>query len=177
MYFTNLLPYKKTSSILFFLEQQCHRVFNNQHISTGIRYYLSQYHGLIIKTLLVRYRRWGLTLIVFLLPILNNLLSNIISHSHNESGIFQMNLNSLNPQTILYNTDPTTEKYFRASINGAILEKNSGNISQMNRDILRKFTIIKKNESSFFVCYFRKTYGSSIYIYRYLSCFQYSKTN
>ncbi len=114
-------------------------MFNNQHFFTGIRYYLSQYHGLIIKTLLVRYRRWALTLIVLLLPILYNLLSNLISSSRNENGIFKMNLNSLNPQTILYHTEPIMEKYFRASVNGAILEKGSENISQMNRDIWRKF--------------------------------------
>ncbi|CAF4070781.1 unnamed protein product, partial [Rotaria sordida] len=120
------------------LEQQCHNVFNDQHISTGIPYHLSQYHGLIIKSLLVRYRRWALTLIVLLLPILYNLLSNITSRSHHESGIFKMNLNSLNPQTILYHTDPMIEKYFRASIDGAVLEQKSGNISQKNREILQK---------------------------------------
>ncbi|CAF3715850.1 unnamed protein product [Rotaria sp. Silwood1] len=120
------------------LEQQCHYVFNDQHISTGIQYHLSQCHGLIIKTLLVRYRRWGLTLIVLLLPILYNLLSNITSRSYIESGIFKMNLNSLNPQTILYHTDPMIEKYFRASIDGAILEQRSGDISEMNREIFQK---------------------------------------
>ncbi|CAF3759468.1 unnamed protein product [Rotaria sp. Silwood1] len=120
------------------IKQQCHYVFNDQHISTGIQYHLSQCHGLIIKTLLVRYRRWGLTLIVLLLPILYNLLSNITSRSYIESGIFKMNLNSLNPQTILYHTDPMIEKYFRASIDGAILEQRSGDISEMNREIFQK---------------------------------------
>ncbi len=132
------------SFINFFIsfpDKQCHHVFNNQHFFTGIRYHLSQYHGLIIKTLFVRYRRWALTLIVLLLPILYNLLSNLISRSRNENGIFKMNLNSLDPQRILYHTDPIIEKYFRASIHGAILEQGSGNISEMNRNIWRKFLI------------------------------------
>jgi hypothetical protein len=114
-------------------------VFNNRQYLTGIGYYISQYHGLIRKTVLVHYRRWALTLIVFLLPILYNLLSNIISRSRNENGIFRMNINSLNPQTILFQTDPMMEKYFRASINGAKLERRSENISDMNQHIWRKF--------------------------------------
>ncbi len=114
-------------------------MFNNRQYLTGIGYYISQYHGLIRKTVLVHYRRWALTLIVFLLPILYNLLSNIISRSRNENGIFRMNINSLNPQTILFQTDPMMEKYFRASINGAKLERRSENISDMNQNIWRKF--------------------------------------
>jgi hypothetical protein len=50
-----------------------------------------------------------------------------------------MNINSLNPQTILFQTDPMMEKYFRASINGAKLERRSENISDMNQHIWRKF--------------------------------------
>ncbi len=61
-----------------------------------------------------------------------------------------MNLNSLNPQTILYNTDPMIEEYFRASINGATLEKGSGNISEMNQNIWRKFLILQNSLSSLF---------------------------
>jgi hypothetical protein len=129
-----------------FSDEQCRYVFNNREFFTGIQYYLSQYYGLIIKTLRVHYRRWTLTFIVLLLPILYNLLSNIIARNRNEDGIFKMNVNSLNPQTILYNTDPIMEQYFRASINGAILEQGSQNISEMNQHIWRKFfNIIKKN--------------------------------
>lgn len=106
----------------------------------GIRYYLSQYHGLFMKTLFVHYRRWGITLIILLLPILYNLLSNIIYRNGNEDGTFDMNINSLSPQTILYNTDSSIEKYFQASINdGAILKKQSENVSDMNDNIWRKF--------------------------------------
>jgi hypothetical protein len=50
-----------------------------------------------------------------------------------------MNINSLNPQTILYHADPMMEKYFLASVDNAILEQGSGDIFQMNRDIWGKF--------------------------------------
>lgn len=92
-----------------------------------------------MKTLLVHYRRWGITVIILLLPIIYNLLSNIIYQNRNENGRFDMNINSLNPQTILYNTDTTIEKYFRASIDGAVLEQHIENISEMNENILGKF--------------------------------------
>ena len=66
-----------------------------------------------MKTLFVRYRRWGLTLIVLLLPIIYNILSNIISRSQNTSGTFKMDVKSLNPQTILYKTDPLWKIMFK----------------------------------------------------------------
>lgn len=135
------------------LGEQCRQVFNNREFFTGIQYYLSQYHGLIVKTFLVHYRRWTLTLIVLLLPIVYNLLSNSISRSRNENGIFKMNINSLNPQTILYKIDPIMEKYFRASINGAILEQGSENISEMNQDIWRKIFILSKQRISSFLSF------------------------
>ena len=103
-------------SFFFLSDEQCRHVFNDRQFFHGWRYYLSQFYGLIMKTLLVRYRRWGLTLIVLLLPILYNLLSNLISRSQNASGIFKMNSNSLNPQTILYKTDSIIENYFHASV-------------------------------------------------------------
>ncbi|CAF4318595.1 unnamed protein product, partial [Rotaria sp. Silwood2] len=120
------------------IDKQCHYVFNDRQFLTGILYHLNQFYGLIIKTSFVRYRRWILTFIVLLLPILYNLLSNLISRSGDENGIFKMNLNSLNPQTILYHTDPIIEKYFRASIDGSILEQASSNISEMNQNIWQK---------------------------------------
>ncbi len=114
-------------------------MFNNRDFLIGIHYYLSQYHGLIRKTLLVHYRRWGITVIVLLLPILYNLLPNLMSSSRKENGIFKMNLNSLNPQTILYHSDPTVERYFHACVNDAKLEQGSENISEMNQNIWRMF--------------------------------------
>ncbi|CAF4093815.1 unnamed protein product, partial [Adineta steineri] len=120
------------------IEKQCHHVFHHQRFLSGPRYYLSQYYGLLVKTVLVRYRRWGLTLIILLLPILYNLLSNLISKSQSDTGVYKMNINSLNPQTILYHTDPSIEKYFLASINGAKPEQGSGNISKMNENIWQK---------------------------------------
>lgn len=92
-----------------------------------------------MKISLVHYRRWTLTLIILLLPILYNVLSNIISHNENRLGIFKMNLNSLNPQTILYHVDPSMEKYFRASIGQSTVEQGPANISNMNEYIWRKF--------------------------------------
>ncbi|CAF4232574.1 unnamed protein product, partial [Adineta steineri] len=118
--------------------KQCLHVFHHQCCLSGLRYYLSQLHGLLVKTVLVRYRRWGLTLLILLLPILYNLLSNLTSQRQNVTGIFKMNFNSLNPQTILYHTDPSMNKYFLASINGAKLEQGSGNISEMNEYIWKK---------------------------------------
>ncbi|CAF1375172.1 unnamed protein product, partial [Rotaria sordida] len=98
------------------LDEECRDVFDEREFFHGWRYYLSQLHGLTIKTLLVRYRRWGLTLFILLLPILYNLLSNILSRSQNASGTFKMETNLLNPQTILYKVDPLMENYFQAAI-------------------------------------------------------------
>ncbi|CAF1480964.1 unnamed protein product, partial [Adineta steineri] len=120
------------------IEKQCRHVFHHQRFLSGPRYYLSQFHGLLVKTVLVRYRRWGLTLLVLLLPILYNLLLNLIFQSQSDTGVFKMNINSLNPQTILYHTDPSMNKYFLASINGAKLEEGPENIFEMNDKILKK---------------------------------------
>jgi len=96
-----------------------------------------------MKTLFVRYRRWGLTLVVLLIPIIYNILSNIISQSQSATGIFKMETSALNPQTILYETDPLMENYFQAAVgyssNDLKLEKRSENISQINKYIWRKF--------------------------------------
>ncbi|CAF4280095.1 unnamed protein product, partial [Adineta steineri] len=118
--------------------KQCLHVFHHQCCLSGLRYYLSQFHGLLVKTVLVRYRRWALTLIILLLPILYNLLSNLKSESQSDTGVFKMNINSLNPQTILYHADPSIKKYFLASINGAKLEQGSANISEMNENIWQR---------------------------------------
>ena len=56
-----------------------------------------------------------------------------------------MDLKSLNPQRIIYNTDPIMEQYFRAATDGVVLEQGSGNISEMNLNIWRMFYIIKRN--------------------------------
>ncbi|CAM4906302.1 unnamed protein product [Rotaria socialis] len=120
------------------IEKQCHDVFSNQQFLTGINYHLNQYYGLIIKTALVRYRRWALTIIVLFLPILYNLLSNLLYRSGSENGIYKMNVNSLNPQTIVYHTDPAIEKYFFASVGSSQLQPGPANLSEMNQKILQK---------------------------------------
>jgi hypothetical protein len=103
-----------------------------------------------VKNLLVRYRRWALTLIVLLLPIISNILSNVISRSQNASGIYKMGVNGLNPQTILYQADPSMGAYFRAAIgsksSNLVLEKQSGNISDMNEYI--QGTVLLNSEQS-----------------------------
>jgi hypothetical protein len=127
----------------FFLDDQCRHVFDDRQYLRGGHYYLSQLHGLIMKTLLVRYRRWGLTLVVLLLPIIYNLLSNIISRNQSTGDTFKMQTTPLNPQTILYKADSLMESYFQSAIgsksSGLTLEKRSENISEMNKYIWRKF--------------------------------------
>ena len=59
-------------SFFFLSDEQCRYVFDERQFSHGWLYYLSQLQGLTMKTLLVRYRRWGLALIVLLLPIVYN---------------------------------------------------------------------------------------------------------
>lgn len=143
----------RNSQYIFFLDKQCQYVFNGRHFFTGISYHLTQYYGLLIKTVRVRYRRWALILVILLIPILYNLLSNLISREGSNSGTFEMNLNSLNPQTIFYHTDPTIEQHFRASIDaGAKLEQGSIDISEMNQHIWRKFLF--DNTTPFYIVYY-----------------------
>ena len=96
----------------------------------------------MIKTLLVRYRRWGLTLVVLLIPIIYNILSNVISQSQNASGTFKMQTTDLNPQTILYRADPNIENFFLSAVDSKSsrikMDKRTENISAMNRHIWGK---------------------------------------
>ena len=99
-----------------------------------------------IKTLLVRYRRWGLTTIVLLLPIIYNLLLHIISHNTNVDGTFEMKTSSLNPQTILYKVDSVMENYFQACLlytSDAADERSSVDLG--GRRIIKKNNKKKKN--------------------------------
>jgi hypothetical protein len=149
------------------LDEQCRHVFDDAQFFSGCYYYVSQLYGLVMKTLLVRYRRWGLTLAVLLLPIIYNLLSNIISQSQSATGTFKMDASSLNPQTILYGIDPSMEDFFKSAVgypsSGLKLEQRSENISEMNKHIWRKF----KSKIILFlkIFYHRTTNGSSIYLY------------
>lgn len=120
------------------LEEQCRRVFANREFYTGIRYYLSQYHGLMIKTLRVHYRRWVLTLMILLIPIVYRLLSNLASRNRDENGIYKMEITALNPQTILYNAHPMIERSFQASISDGILKQVEGNLSDIHQQIYGK---------------------------------------
>lgn len=94
-----------------------------------------------MKTLLVRYRRWGLMLVILLSPIIYNIISNATSSSDNALGTFKMNVDSLSPQTILYRSDSSMEKYFQEAVKSknTALESRSDNTTQMNADIRRKF--------------------------------------
>lgn len=134
-------------SVSISLDEQCRYIFDERQFFQGWRYYVSQLQGLLIKTLLVRYRRWGLTVIVLLLPIVYNLVSNIVSRSENGGDAFKMEPQSLNPQTILYTADSLMEKYFQKAIgstsNSLILEKRSeNNISDINKYIWRRFNFL-----------------------------------
>ncbi|CAF3562792.1 unnamed protein product [Adineta steineri] len=124
------------------IDDQCRHVFDDRQFYTGWRYYLNQLYGLLIKTLLVRYRRWGITTVVLLLPIAYNLLSNILSRTQGTNDTFKMQPISLNPQTILYNADPSIENYFLAAIgaqsNGLKLEKRLENMSSIDKYIWQK---------------------------------------
>ncbi|CAF4595064.1 unnamed protein product, partial [Rotaria sp. Silwood2] len=98
---------------------QGHLVFNDREFLADFLYQLNQYYSLIIKTTRIR-------------------LSELISRNGNDNGIFKMDINSLNPYTILYNTDSSIEKYFHATVNNAKLEQSLGIISQMNKNIWQK---------------------------------------
>ncbi|CAF1584834.1 unnamed protein product, partial [Adineta ricciae] len=122
--------------------EQCRQVFENQYFLTGWKYYLSQLYGLLMKTLMIRYRRWGLTLVVLLLPIIYNLLSNIIAPAQGSGDTFKMQATLLNPQTILYTSNPVFEGYFQEAVgaksSGLKFEKRTETISELNRYIWQK---------------------------------------
>jgi hypothetical protein len=73
---------------------------------------------------------------MLLLPILHHLLANLISRSRQNVGIFRMDLNALDPQTILYQSDPSMEKYVRAAVHSSRHENIT--LSEMNRYIYGK---------------------------------------
>ena len=125
-------------------------MFTNQRHYTGPLYYLSQFYGLLIKTFRVHYRRWALTLIILLLPILYNVLSNVISLSGSGSGTFRMSPSSLNPQTILYNTDPSMNDYFLAAVKdkSVVLEERTETIADVNRIIRRELISCRSQNGS-----------------------------
>lgn len=123
------------------LEKQCHRLFTNDQFFIGFFFHLSQFTGLLMKSLRVHSRRWALTLLVLLLPLLYNVLSNLISRRRQDFGIFAMDVQSLNPQTILVRSDPTMIDFFRSTVmtstssrrrNGVTLEERSESLEEMN---------------------------------------------
>lgn len=126
-----------------------------------------------MKTILVRYRRWGLMLVILLSPIIYNIISNATSSNSNALGTFKMDVNDLNPQTILYRSDPSMENYFQAAVKSKdiALQSRSDNISQMNQYIRRKFFSSRKINLLSQMIHHRETNRSSIYIYGYLSWF------
>ena len=112
------------------LEKPCQRVFGNAHFFTGYLFHLSQFTGLFVKRLRVHSRRWALTLVVLLLPIL---LSSSASRRRDENGIFSMDVNALNPQTILVHADPVMKKYLQAAVAGQVtLEERGESLGEIN---------------------------------------------
>ena len=128
-----------------FTEEQCRYVFDNRKIfHQWYYYYWSQFYGMLIKTLRVHYCRWRLTLLIILLPIIQNLLYNLNSQKQIIDGTFNMQTKLLNPQTILFISDPFMETYIQAihtsKSNDLILEKRlEKNLSEINNYIWRKF--------------------------------------
>ena len=129
---------------MLFVDEQCRYVFDESELSRGFSRYLTQFYGLLIKSLLVHSRRWALTLIVLFLPIAYSVLSNVMSHSENASGFFNMHVSALNPQTIWYRTDPSIDPYFQASLplesSGVVAEQRQEQILEMNKRIWGSFT-------------------------------------
>ena len=154
------------------LDEQCRFVFDDTDFYQGGLYYANQLYGLLIKTLRVRYRRWAVTMIVLLLPIIYNLLSNIISRSQNANGIFRMQANALNPQTVLYRADPLMVRFFQAAVapkpKDVVLERRTENISDMNHHIWREWISFYQRSSSLFFSG-RETQGSSVHVHGHLS--------
>lgn len=120
-------------------DKNCRKVFHDSAKMTGFTYYLSQWYGLIVKNLMVRYRRWIITTIVLLTPIIYQILSNVISGGKSGDGTYQMRINSLNPQTIIYHSESKIEKYFLSAIRDQSqeikLDQQAMNISAMNQYI------------------------------------------
>ncbi|UJR37764.1 hypothetical protein I4U23_030457 [Adineta vaga] len=131
-----------TSVTMDRIDEQCREVFDHRYFLTGWNYYLSQLYGLLMKTLVVRYRRWGLTLVVLLIPIVYNILSNIITPTQSSGDTFKMQATLLNPQTILYTANPAFENYFQAAVGAKSsnlkLEKRTEDIFDMNKYIWQK---------------------------------------
>ena len=73
----------------------------------------------------------------------------MIPRSQSGTGVFKMQTNSINPQTILYNSDPIMENYFLSAVGSKsddlILEKSSENIAEMNRHIWRRLKLNEQN--------------------------------
>ena len=111
-----------------------------------------------MKTILVRYRRWGLTLVILLAPIVYNIVSNVTSENSSALGTFKMDVDALDPQTILYGSDPSMERYFQAAIKSddIILQNRLTNISEMNQYIRREccLSLKRKTNQSVFFDYF-----------------------
>lgn len=126
-----------------FLDERCQDIFNDRELNHGFRHYLTQLYGLLIKTCIVRYRRWMLIIIMLILPILYNVLTTILAQNRMGSGIYKMQVTHLNPQKILYNADTSMQTYFASAIGpnskDLIREQRSDSIRDMNQYIRRWF--------------------------------------
>ena len=131
-------------SLLSLLDERCQDIFNDRELNHGFRHYLTQLYGLLIKTCIVRYRRWMLIIIMLLLPILYNVLTTMLAKNRMGSGIYKMQVTHLNPQKIVYNADISMQTYFTSAIEAnskdLVLEQRSDSISDMNQYIRRWFS-------------------------------------
>ena len=111
------------------VEKQCDSIFKDQQLKTGFHLYLNQFIGLLIQTLIIRYRRWLLTLILILLPIISNFYQQ--NSNSNQTDQYQINIDSLNPQTILYKSDINKLEFIRALSSKAKFECRKENIDEL----------------------------------------------
>ncbi|CAF0751595.1 unnamed protein product [Didymodactylos carnosus] len=80
------------------IKENCFEVFDQRTIEDGYDYYISQYEGLIIKSVQICSRRWFLALILIILPIGNRFFIRTEVTTNIES--FDMNYEYFYPQKI-----------------------------------------------------------------------------
>ena len=160
------------SSSFFSADELCQDVFDDRSLNHGCQHYLTQLYGLLIKSCVVRYRRWMLIIIMLLLPIIYNIISNIYAKTHMNDGIYKMQMGPLNPQRIFYQANAPMETYFHAAVKssakGLVLEQRSDPILSVNQDIRRWFRSMNANTSVRLSFHSRETSRSALHIHRYL---------
>ena len=140
-----------TSFFSILADELCQDVFDNRGLNHGWQHLVTQLYGLWIKSCVVRYRRWMLIIVMLLLPILYNIIASIFAKNQMNNGIYKMQMASLNPQRIFYQTDSSMEAYFHAAVpsnaRGLILEQRSDPLLTVNQYIRRWFRLMSVQTS------------------------------